>query len=132
GVAGGLGEYFDIDPVLIRIIFVVTALMGGSGVLAYIICWIVMPQGERMSDAASAGPSSTTAAPSADTAASAGQTPPPAEARRTNVIPGLILIFIGLLFLVDNFLPRFAVFDLWPLILVAIGAGLLWRASERS
>jgi phage shock protein C len=43
GVCGGLGEYFDIDPVIIRIAWVIFALAGGSGGLAYLICMFVMP-----------------------------------------------------------------------------------------
>jgi len=43
GVCGGLGEYFDIDPTLVRLLFVVTALAGGPGLLAYIIMLIVVP-----------------------------------------------------------------------------------------
>ena len=41
GVAGGLGDYLDIDPVLIRIAFVVALMFGGVGFLAYIIAWIL-------------------------------------------------------------------------------------------
>ncbi|MGO9481356.1 MAG: PspC domain-containing protein, partial [Candidatus Kryptoniota bacterium] len=48
GVAGGLGEYFDIDPVFVRVIFVVATLAGASGLLAYIILWIVVPQDRIM------------------------------------------------------------------------------------
>ncbi len=44
GVCGGLAEYFDVDPVLIRVLFVAVTLGGGAGILAYIILWIVMPQ----------------------------------------------------------------------------------------
>lgn len=44
GVAGGLGEYFDLDPVWFRIGFVVLALGGGSGVLIYLLMWLVIPQ----------------------------------------------------------------------------------------
>jgi phage shock protein C len=43
GVCGGLGEYFDVDPVLIRLLFVVTAFISGAGLLAYVILWIVVP-----------------------------------------------------------------------------------------
>jgi phage shock protein C len=43
GVCGGLGEYLDIDPTIIRIIFLVSALIFGSGVLLYIIMAIIMP-----------------------------------------------------------------------------------------
>ena len=44
GVAGGLGEYFEIDPTLVRIIFVVSLFLGGTGILAYVILWIVVPE----------------------------------------------------------------------------------------
>jgi len=43
GVSGGLGEYFDVDPVLIRLLFVVTTFISGAGILAYIVLWIVVP-----------------------------------------------------------------------------------------
>jgi len=42
GVCGGFGEYFDIDPVIIRVIWLIL-LLGGVGVLAYIIAWIIIP-----------------------------------------------------------------------------------------
>ncbi len=43
GVCGGLGEYFKIDPVIIRLIWVVSVLVGGFGILAYIIAAIIIP-----------------------------------------------------------------------------------------
>jgi len=43
GVCGGLGAYFDIDPVIFRLLWVAIALVGGVGLLAYVICWIVIP-----------------------------------------------------------------------------------------
>ena len=47
GVCGGLGEYFDIDPSLIRLLWVFVFLMGGSGLLICIIFWIVLPEEEE-------------------------------------------------------------------------------------
>lgn len=44
GVCGGLGEYFDIDPTIVRIIFLILLLVIGGGLLAYLICWIAMPR----------------------------------------------------------------------------------------
>lgn len=45
GICGGLGEYFEIDPVLIRILWVIlTVLSVGAGIIAYLICWIIIPQ----------------------------------------------------------------------------------------
>ncbi|MBN2101053.1 PspC domain-containing protein [Candidatus Dojkabacteria bacterium] len=43
GVCGGIGEYFDVDPTIVRIIWVLVVLFGGSGILVYIILWIVIP-----------------------------------------------------------------------------------------
>ncbi len=44
GVCGGLAGYFDIDPTIVRLLAVVFVLAGGSGLLAYIIAWIVVPE----------------------------------------------------------------------------------------
>lgn len=43
GVCGGIGEYFDIDPTLIRIAWVIAAFMGGTGVLLYLACAFIIP-----------------------------------------------------------------------------------------
>lgn len=44
GVCGGLGEYFDIDPTVIRIIFLMALVMFGTGFLLYLILALVMPK----------------------------------------------------------------------------------------
>lgn len=46
GVAGGLADYFDADPALIRILFVLVTLLGGGavGIFIYIVLWIIMPE----------------------------------------------------------------------------------------
>ena len=44
GVCGGLAEYFDMDPTVMRILWVVLVFMAGSGVLAYLICALIMPK----------------------------------------------------------------------------------------
>jgi phage shock protein C len=44
GVCAGVANYFDIDPVIIRILWVIFALGYGLGVLAYILAWIIIPR----------------------------------------------------------------------------------------
>ena len=44
GVCGGLGAYFQVDPVIFRIVWVVLALAGGLGLLAYLVAWFIIPQ----------------------------------------------------------------------------------------
>ncbi|MBU0953290.1 MAG: PspC domain-containing protein [Nanoarchaeota archaeon] len=47
GVCGGLGEYFDLDPVIVRLFWVLFALIYGSGILVYLIAWIIIPRNPR-------------------------------------------------------------------------------------
>ena len=44
GVCGGLGEYFGIDPTLVRLLFVFGTLIGAQGILAYLVLLIVVPE----------------------------------------------------------------------------------------
>ena len=44
GVCAGLAEYMDIDPTLVRLAMVLFTLVGGSGILIYVIAWIIMPE----------------------------------------------------------------------------------------
>ncbi|MCH5186265.1 MAG: PspC domain-containing protein [Oscillospiraceae bacterium] len=43
GVCGGLAEYFGIDSTIVRLILVLAVVLFGTGILAYIIAWIIMP-----------------------------------------------------------------------------------------
>jgi phage shock protein C len=44
GVCGGIAEYLDADPVLIRLLWVIASLAWGAGIFAYLIAWIIMPE----------------------------------------------------------------------------------------
>jgi hypothetical protein len=58
-------------------------------------------------------------------------TPPVTEERirdRGSVVGGVVLITLGLIFLAESLFPCFNVWHYWPLILIAIGAGLLWKS----
>jgi phage shock protein C len=44
GVCGGLAEHFNVDATLLRVLFVVLAVLGGSGVVIYVAMWIIVPQ----------------------------------------------------------------------------------------
>lgn len=50
GVSAGIGHYFGIDPIWIRLLFIVLVLGGGSGVLIYIILWIIIPQAKTAAE----------------------------------------------------------------------------------
>jgi phage shock protein C len=132
GVAGGLAEYFDIDPTLVRVIFIITLFLGGTGVIAYIILWILVPE----EPITFPGQTSTEINPDDPLNPETGtETDPaftPVRKRPSNgpAVAGVALVVIGLLFLLDNFFPRINFGDYWPLILVAIGAGLLLSSRK--
>ena len=47
GVCGGLGEYFDIDPILFRLAFIILTFAGGGGILIYLLFALVMPANSK-------------------------------------------------------------------------------------
>jgi phage shock protein PspC (stress-responsive transcriptional regulator) len=132
GVCGGLGEYFDVDPVLIRIIWAVSVLVGGVGVVAYVIAWIAIPQdskveaGETKKVEEGGGEQATSDKPIRDESSREELR----KRRRTG--GGLILIGAGVLLLVSNFSPWFGIEKFWPLILIGIGVAILIGQSRRS
>jgi phage shock protein C len=107
GVCSGLADYFAIDPILVRLAFVVITFAGGAGVLVYIILWIVMTP----------APLGTPAQP---VAAAIGQGP---------FWLGAVLVALGALFLIGNtgilWWWNWSLF--WPLALIALGALILSR-----
>ena len=50
GVCGGIAEYFDIDPTIVRILFVIFAFGGGSGILLYLLAAVIMPDAPLTGD----------------------------------------------------------------------------------
>ncbi len=44
GVCSGIGSYFGVDPTIVRVVWVLLALGAGFGVVAYIICWLIIPE----------------------------------------------------------------------------------------
>ncbi len=68
GVCSGLGRYFDVDTTLVRVAFVIAAMLGGGGILGYVILWIVL-------DPAPAGYWDEPGLDAADESASSGEAP---------------------------------------------------------
>ncbi len=125
GVSSGLADYFNIDPVLIRLVFVILALHQGVGILAYIILWIVVPaRFEPTLAADAAGPVPDDVAVESEPLTEEKEKTP----GKSSLYGGIILIVIGLLFLLDNFIPAFGFDDFWPLLLIAVGGGMLWNS----
>ena len=109
GVCGGIGRYLGVDPVLLRIAFIVLALANGLGVIAYVVAWVAIPE-ERP-----------------------GQQPATArEPRRETgrLVLGGSLVVLGLVLLLDRLAP-----DLdelfWPVAVVAVGVAIMLVGLRR-
>ena len=138
GVAGGLADYFEIDPLLIRLIFVILTLAGGGGAIIYIILWIVTPEQPfayqpvinqgNINNPQPDQPSTEPVNEEQFTKTPLSSSPPetkPIKRNRGSLIGGLVLITVGGLFLADEMIPQVNFGDLWPIILIVVGIGLL-------
>jgi phage shock protein C len=105
GVCGGLAEYFGLDPVLVRLGFVAVTLAGGAGVLAYLILWLVVPEGEG------------------------GRAPVAVGQRRSRELAGFVLVGLGLALLANTagWVPGVDADVFWSVFLIVLGAALLVR-----
>jgi phage shock protein PspC (stress-responsive transcriptional regulator) len=124
GVCGGLGEYFDIDPVLVRVVFVICTVFGGFGIFAYIVLWIVTPTESRIQNISTESNSM-------------GQTVNSVEVESTFVrrrqakklFLGSLMIIIGSLWFLDNVFGGFDLHRFWPLLLILAGIFILYKSS---
>jgi phage shock protein C len=148
GVAGGVAEWLDVDPALVRIVFALLVLTAGVGFLLYIIMAIVIPE-EPGYVGAPPMAADTGAVPSGEAPAPAGmpagQTWADARAARRAarrahraendgrgvVIFGAIFIIVGAWFLIRRYVPALDGDLLGPIVLIVIGALLLGGAMTR-
>jgi phage shock protein C len=126
GVCGGLGDYFDIDSAFVRLLFVIAAFTGGLGIIAYIVLAVTVPEAPEAD-----GTLNQEKRMNKDKVENKKSVREEREDRNDNYIGGSILVTIGAIFLANNFLPGFSFGQLWPLVLVAIGIGLLTRGTKR-
>jgi phage shock protein C len=137
GVAAGLGDYFDVDPIIVRLIFVLLTIWGGAGLLFYIVAAIVIPEapkagkddveeGEVVDDPTEKIKkdakefSEKTKAAAQDIASNWEKKP-----NRGGQIFGLIVLFLGLTLLSQMFIPWFSWDRIWPVLLIVIGIVLI-------
>lgn len=144
GVCGGIGEYFGIDPTVVRLVFVMIALFGGASIIAYPILAIIIPPARPSTPRDPGEPAPSTAE---TTLGELGDQPistleddlASLAARRrrqsNRALAGFLLAGVGLFFLLTNlgFFWWFNWSKLWPLVLIGIGIALvLTRRPSRS
>jgi phage shock protein PspC (stress-responsive transcriptional regulator) len=162
GVAAGTATYFDIDPSISRVLWLLLAIFtGGAFLIVYLVMWAVVPEEPWTPPVGGGGPAAASPTPAGEgddpgaaSAPAEGETPvdpamgsgqPPGPPTSTwsastevrsgpgpHVIFGTILILIGGWFLLDQFIPWLNFGTIWPIGLVAIGAIILVAALRRS
>lgn len=106
GIAGGLAEYFNVDPVFVRLLWILSIFIGGSGLIAYLIGWLIIPERNT------------------------GETTPEERDEKGLQAIGLLLIIGGVALFLRYLIPLPWFRFFWPLALVALGIFLIWRANQ--
>lgn len=139
GVAAGLGDYFDVDPLLVRLGFVFLAFLNGLGLLFYVVCWLLVP-----ARTAAAGEDAAPSRKFADGVREAGEQVAGGlreashRAGGARSVLGLFLIALGSVLLaheLDLFRwlhwPHWASLEtLWPLAIIALGISIILRSGR--
>lgn len=134
GVATGLGNYLDVDPIIVRIIMILITIFNGIGILIYIILWIVIPEEplenfyENFSSAKSDESIKSEAPFEGDSISN--ETNNPSSSGR--VIIGSVLIGLGIIFLLDKFLPVFNFDVIFPVALIVLGIGIIYNFFNKT
>lgn len=132
GVCGGLGDYLNVDPILFRVLFVLAFLIGGSGLLVYIILWIVIPSDNYIINETNLNDNTMNdEMNNTEQQSNSSENQKKPQKNDGNLWGGLILITLGGIFLIDRFVPRIDFGDLWPLILIVVGIILITKAYQQ-
>jgi phage shock protein PspC (stress-responsive transcriptional regulator) len=142
GVCGGLADYFGLDPTLVRLLWVVTAVPGGIGIFLYFVAWIIVPEEPAFQPERRPVTEGAPGARAEEGEPGPGPTPGPAapensdDGRSTRGegrnLAGLILVGLGVLFLFENLFPWYRMQRFfWPVLLIVIGLWVALRGGRR-
>lgn len=142
GVCGGLADYFSVDVTLVRLIVLVAAFAWGVGFLAYLAAWIIIPanpaeQGGQTEhhnrDVGEAVKGMVSDVKDATKGLYLQENDEKHENHENrSKIAGGILVTLGVLFLLERFLPYwFDMSKMWPLLLILIGIAIIYRGGRK-
>ncbi|MEI8143797.1 MAG: PspC domain-containing protein, partial [Candidatus Berkelbacteria bacterium] len=134
GVAAGLGEYFDIDPSLVRLAFVIVVLMGGIGLAIYIVAWVVIPNEPSTTETKTGADEIKEKAETIASEIKSATKDLRNDVRRrhdSKAIFGMIILIIGLLLLFQNIIGVNLWHNFWPVILILIGFAVMINSLKK-
>jgi phage shock protein C len=122
GVAQGLANYFEIDPLIVRIIFIFLIFWNGLGIILYLIGFFTIPSQDE-----NAKP---TKEELSDSKVNMYNKTDSYKNYQSSQIFGVVVILIGLLILIQNFFPTINFIKIWPLALILIGLGIIFNHTK--
>jgi phage shock protein PspC (stress-responsive transcriptional regulator) len=145
GVCGGIAEYFDLDPSLIRLLLILTLFLGGAGLVVYLVAWVIVPENpqqqasplfernqrlkdEVLEELKRAGGELAERIEGSIEGLGEGEG---GTERRSAMVAGVALIILGAAFLFRNFIPWLELERFWPVVLIALGGVLVLSAARR-
>ena len=136
GVCAGLADYLGIDVTILRIIFVVAGILKGSGLIAYIILWIVVPKRSfpYMDPTVDYTVPPGNPPPFADPFANMPPMPPMPKRKSSGaLVVGIVMITLGVLFLVNqlDILPYLSLKQIWPVVFVVTGLAIMFSGNKQ-
>lgn len=126
GVSTGLAEYFDIDPVIIRALFIITTIAYGIGLIAYIVLWIIVPAKKIEEIDFDSNLDDTFNLENEKLNFKEND-----SKNDRKLIGGVILIIIGILLFLNQIIPGFDLEYIIPIILIIIGILILSKQINK-
>jgi len=123
GVAGGIAEYLELDPVFVRIAFVCLIFFHGAGIIIYFVSALIIPKEELFA----------TEQPEDEKQNRVVEKQAEKAKRKSYMekIVGAILIILGVIFLADNLLIDIDFENIFPLVLIAIGSWMVYNTFKK-
>ena len=118
GVCGGIGEYFDVDPVIIRLLWVIFTLMAGAGLIAYIIAAIIMPASPL------GGPIGDDDTKTEEPGSGAHRG---SSSKNTSIVLGAVLFLFGCFILIKDYIPWIPENFILAAVLIGLGVFFIVR-----
>lgn len=135
GIAGGLGEYLDIDPVIIRILIVLITIFHGIGIIIYIVMWIIIPEvpynkvnQEKSTEFSDDNENTILQNPGKDEVRDKALK----SSSNSRKVFGVILIFIGVFLLFEKFIPFFDFAFIISISLILLGLAMVFNFFNKS
>ncbi len=135
GVASGIADYFDIDANMIRLLFILLTIFGGSGILLYIVLWILIPSDGSKNMSGGKDVMRENVREMKETVSEVAKefkSRPKEKHEKSQLGFGIVIVVVGILFLLNNLgiFEMVEVQKFWPLLLVFLGIYIVSKNEE--